>query len=483
MMNWERIWFAARRTGAKLAVCVLSLGALGQLEAAPLWAAETGSLKAGAARVDITPKDLSAVWMVWAQPFDGVHDPIYARALVVDNGVTEAAIVSTDLVEFGDSAQLRERIQRELSIPAEHIMISATHDHNAPRGGPITPGTSSAEGRPYSSPSYIQFVDDAIVESLRKAKAGLQPAQVGVGAGKVDVNVNRNGFNGHGWGGAEPDGPADKTLWVVKLESPSGEPIALLMNYAVHSTVGGPQNTRITGDLAGAAERFVERHYQDKVVALWTMGPAGDQNPKYDLAGGGGMGGAGAKNQSNAAYEAMDAMGLIVGSEAILTANRIKQVTSTARIAAGESTFACDTVPQRSGPPAQAPPAMPSTASSGSRPGNTPPTGGGPMFQPNPNFHERIPYPSSMKIHLNLIEINQIAITGVSGEVFTNIYWHLKKESPLADTMMVTMSNDRIGYIGDDASYDGPFRNPSVVRGCAENGIVNGLVKMIEANQ
>jgi hypothetical protein len=87
-----------------------------------------------------------------------------------------------------------------------------------------------------------------------------------------------------------------------------------------------------------------------------------------------------------------------------------------------------------------------------------------------------------MKNHLNLIEINQIAITGVSGEVFTNIYLHLKKDSPLSNTIMVTMSNDRIGYIGDDASYDGAFRNASVVRGCAENGIVNGLVQMISAN-
>ena len=105
------------------------------------------------------------------------------------------------------------------------------------------------------------------------------------------------------------------------------------------------------------------------------------------------------------------------------------------------------------------------------------------MFKPNPNFHETIPAPTSYKIHLNLIEINQIALTGVSGEIFTNIYWHLKKDSPLADTIMVTMSNDRIGYIGDDASYDGPFRNASVVRGCAEPGIVNGLVKMIADNQ
>ena len=440
--------------------------------------AEAGNLRAGAAKVDITPKDLSKLWMVWAQPFDGVHDPIYARALVIENGITSAAIVSTDLVEFGDTTLLRQRIERELAIPADHVMISASHDHNAPRGGPITPGSSSAEGRPYSPPAYIKFVDDSIVDAIKQAKASLEPARVGVGSGRADVNVQRNAYNGHGWGGADPDGVSDKTVWVVKFESTAGNPIALLLNYAVHSTVGGPQNSMITGDLAGAAERFVEKHYHDKAVALWTMGPAGDQNPKYDsLNDPGSMSKNTAKNSDDFAYQAMDAMGFIVGSEAILTANRMKNMTDRASIEAKESVFSCDTVPEHK--PKVNPPANPGGTKT-ANPSAAPPAGNpGMMFQKNTDFHDVIAYPSSMKIHLNLIEINQIAITGVSGEVFTRIYWHLRKESPLSDTIMVTMSNDRIGYIGDDASYDGPFQNPSVVRGCAEDGIVNGLVKMI----
>ena len=451
--------------------------------------AQSNTLRAGAAKVDITPKDLTGLWMVWAQPFDGVHDPIWARAVVVDNGTNTAAIVSTDLVEFGDTMPLRKRIQSELGIPAANIIICASHDHNAPRSGPITPGSSSAQGRPYSPPAYIQFVDDSIVSAVKQAKAALQPAKVGVGTGRADINVNRNGFNGRGWGGADPDGVSDKTVWVVKFENLSGEPIALLMNYAVHSTVGGSQNTMVTGDLAGAAERFVEKHYNNRAVALWTMGPAGDQNPKYDNLGGQGTQNRNAaKNSDNFAYEAMDSMGFIVGAEAILTANKIQRMTSTARIAAGEKIFTCDTVPDKQ-PSTQT--VASAAAPAAPRPANAPagqaapPAGnpGGNMFKPNPNFHDSIPYPKSLDIHLNLIEINQIAITGVSGEVFTKIYQHLKKDSPLADTLMVTMSNDRIGYIGDDASYDGPFRNASVVRGCAENGIVNGLVEMIGANQ
>ncbi len=231
------------------------------------------------------------------------------------------------------------------------------------------------------------------------------------------------------------------------------------MNYAVHSVVAGPGNSLVTGDLAGAAERFVERSYNDKVVALWTMGPAGDQNPRINMSvAQAGVNKDPAKNLAQA-YEVMDAEGLIVGAEAIQTANRMQRMTSDARIAAAESVFSCAATPDKP------------------RPANAP----APMT--NPDFKENIPWPTTMNIHLNLIQINQIAITGVSGEVYTKIYWHLKKESPLADIMMVTISNDRIGYIGDDAAYDGPINNAAVLRGCAETGIVNGLIDLMNQNK
>jgi neutral ceramidase len=424
----------------------------------PMRAAETNSLRAGAAKVDITPKDLTGLVSVWAKPFTGVHDPIFARAVVIDNGVNSAAIVSLDLVEFGDTTVLRQRIQRELGIPVEHIIISATHDHNAPRGGPLTPGTSSAQGRPYSPPTYIQFVDDAIVQAVKNAKTALQPARVGVGRGRSDINVNRAGYDGKRWGATDPDGPSDKTVWVVKFEDLTGTPIAILMNYAVHSTVAGADSSLVTGDLAGAAERFVEHSFDDKVVALWTMGAAGDQNPKFNMGGRDAINKDLANNRASA-YDVMNAEGLIVGAEAIQTANRMQRMTSDARIAAAESVVSCAATPDKPRP-ANANAAM-----------------------TNPDFKENIPWPATMNIHLNLIQINQIAITGVSGEVYTKIYLRLKKESPLADMMMVTISNDRIGYIGDDAAYDGPISNPAVVRGCAENGIVNGLVGLMNQNK
>lgn len=420
--------------------------------------AQSLPLQAGAAKVDITPKDLTGFVSVWAKPFSGVHDPIYARALVINNGSTTAAIVATDLVEFGDSLPLRKRIESELAIPADHILIVSSHDHNAPRSGPITPGTSSQNGRPASPQEYSIFVDNQILAALHQAASSMKPARIGVRASKADFNENRNAYTAHGWGGPDPNGPSDKTLWVVKIEDMQGDPIAILMNYAIHSVVAGPDNDLITGDLAGAAERYVERHFDNKAVALWSMGAAGDQNPKYNMSiPDEGKDKNPAKNQA-LAYEAIDATGLSLAAEVIRTAEQIQHMSTTAKISAAERVFSCATMPPQPRKDDEH----------------------GPKLDIPANMKKPAPLPPSMDVRLGLIQINQIALAGVSGEVFTKIYWHLKSESPYSNTILLTMANDRVGYIADDASYDGNYSHTTLARGCAESGIVNGLTEMMD---
>jgi len=106
------------------------------------------------------------------------------------------------------------------------------HDHNAPRVGTTTPGATAQKGGP-ATEKYTRIVYECIVDVVRRAKEALQPAQVGIGRGTADVNTNRDVFTAEGWRlGANPDGPSEKTVWVVKFETESGEPIAILMNYA-----------------------------------------------------------------------------------------------------------------------------------------------------------------------------------------------------------------------------------------------------------
>lgn len=399
-----------------------------------------GSLLAGAARIDITPQDLTGLTNLWRHPFEGVHDPIYVRALVVDNGINSAAIVAADLVEFGDTSELRKKIEKEIGTPTDHIIITASHDHNAPRVGTVTAGATAQKGGPATA-IYTEQVYAKIVDALRQAKAGLQPARVGLGKGTAEVNTHRNVFTAEGWGmGSNPGGPSDRTVWVIKFESLAGEPLALLINYAVHSVCIGPENRLVTGDVAGAVERHVEQFYQDEVVALWTIGPAGDQNPKYldhD------------HRENEADYRLMDALGQILGEEVLQVAGRIGRMTSEVRIEAAERVVSC---------PARIPPR------DAKRPGM------------------EVQRVDSLNIRLGLIMMNHIALTWVSGEVVTNIYWHLRRESPFSNTILITMANDRVGYIVDDAGYDTPTFESTASPfqpGHAESAIVNGLVEMM----
>ena len=399
-------------------------------------------LIAGAAKLDITPADLTALNPIGGGTFSRVHDPIFVRVLVLNDGTTETALISADLIEAGEMTPVRRRIERELGIPFDHILITATHAHNAPRIGRVSPGSLAHDGGPESM-AYTELVYDAMVEALLQARASAQPARFGLGAGTADVNVNRDEYADGGWFlGFNPDGPSDKTLWVIKFETLTGDPIAVLINYAVHSTVTLWTN-EVSGDLAGAATRYVEEQFGG--VALWTLGPAGDQDPRIAL--GKATGDAGRDRAF--AFKAMDAQGLIVGAEAVRVARGIKQLTSTARLAAAERVIEC---PVKKG-----------------------------VDVMDDMKQEDVPF---VNLRLSLLLLNQIALAGVSGEVVTSIYWRLKKESPLTSTILISITNDRIGYIPEDAAFDRPTHEVNgcpILRGYAEDAIITGLTAMIES--
>jgi neutral ceramidase len=437
--------FHISRSIAVLLICLLGCF---WISIVPAWGAETGALRIGVAKLDITPTDLAGLTNQWATPLVGVHDHIFVRALVLDNGTNTAAIVSADLIEFGDTTELRKRIERDVGIPAGNLIITATHDHSAPRPSFIATAQAGASG----PEAFTLNVYEKVVDALELAKSSLQPARMGTGTGKVDVNINRDEYGSQGWKlGVNPGRQSDKTVWVIKFETPSGDPIAVLFNYAVHSVVAGPATDQLTGDLAGAAERYVEQHYKEKVVALFAIGAAGDQNPAFS--------GPGERPQEDVPpFQAVDAQGLMLGAETVRVANQISEMTDKARIEAAERTISCPAKPMTQGPP-------PLTHGTQGPPGQQ---------------------PASVPIHLGLIIVNQIAFTAVSGEVVTNIYWHLKKASPLSDTIMITLSNGRVGYIVDDATYDTPIfelGSSPLARGCAENGSVDNLVEMIDENK
>ncbi|WP_406445180.1 neutral/alkaline non-lysosomal ceramidase N-terminal domain-containing protein [Streptomyces sp. NBC_00631] len=407
----------------------------------------TGRLRVGAARADITPEDLTGLHPMPGE-FSGVHDPLFLRALYLDDSETEAALVSLDLIEAGDVSEVRRRVESELGIPADHVVVTATHTHNAPRIAGVSPGALAHAGGPESF-AYTEFVYDRILAALRTARDTARPARFGVGTGSADVNVNREVYADGRWSlGHNADGPSDKTVWVLKFEDLTGRPIALLVNYAVHCTVAFG-TSEISGDLAGAACRHMEDVLRDDgspgAVALWTPGPLGDQAPRIDL--GVAFGVRPGERQKELAYAAMAAQGLMVAAEALRVARGLGDLDPAVRLGARQRTVAC-------------------------------------LVKPGQDVMEtmRQEAADTVPLRLSLIRIGDVALAGVSGEVVTEVGRRLRERSPLTRTILVSLANDRIGYLPDDARFDRPVHSVNgcpVRRGYAENAIVDGVLDML----
>jgi neutral ceramidase len=423
---------------------------------------QQGMLSAGAARVDITPPADAALPMSGypgRKRFQKIHDHIYVRAIVLSNGTRKAAILAWELIGMPTAVwqNVSQRISKELGIPADNLILAGEHVHSAP---------SVAGAYEKGSPATIAYtakLEEEAFKAVSQAKANLQPARFGFGTGRAYININRREFYpkaGWWWLGYNPEGPSDKTVSVLKFESLSGKPIALFINYGVHGVVMGPSNLEVSGDLPGATSRFVEQYYEGKrdprsdagwdlqlqpqekvgengVVALWTSGPAGDQNPI-------GM-------DSGEDFSLVDALGRILGEETVRVANNITTLSSQAKIWGSQQVITCP----------------------------------GQKVEPGPRPRAEYKFEDSdpVNIRLSLLMINDIALAGVSGEVFTPIFQRLKRESPFNNTIMVTHANGLSGYIPNDAAYSQisyEITATNLKPGCAEGGIVNGLVEMMK---
>lgn len=222
-------------------------------------AARPEALLVGAAVVDITPPatELPA-------PFVGIDDPIAVRAIVVDDGSVRAALVAVDIVGLGSEvwAEVADRVATEHGIAAERLVLSATHTHSVPSSlGPRLVG--------------------AIVDAVGRAGAAVQPATLSVGLGDCHINVNRTLFDtavGQWREGRNDQGPSDKTLAVLVFRALDERPIAVWFQYAVHGVVTGLRDL-IGPDIPGFASAHVEAALGAEVVAVFSSGCAGDQNP------------------------------------------------------------------------------------------------------------------------------------------------------------------------------------------------------------
>lgn len=218
-----------------------------------------------------------------------VHDPLLARALVLENEGVRIAIVTCDLTNMprGIVLATRQRISDEMSIPASHVMITATHAHTAPV---VLSGWSryALEGdMKQTAEAYAAELPGRIAASVKEALARLRPARMLSTTGQESTLAFQRRFHmkdgSVGWNPGKlnpnivrPAGPIDPAVALVYLEGEDGQAIAVYVNYAIHlDTVG---NTEISADLVYSLSESMKIARGRQTVTLFSMGCSGNIN-------------------------------------------------------------------------------------------------------------------------------------------------------------------------------------------------------------
>lgn len=239
-----------------------------------------GDLTAGLARVEITPPVGFAMGGYAARqgPSTGVHDSLYATVLLLKADGVSVAIVSCDLRSFPSERIINLARERKL---ADHVLIAVTHNHS----GPMT-----WEDKSWPSPgrSWFAETEDKILQAIEDASKKLFPARIATGFGEIYLGHNRRKVSADGkatmvWRNAEraPTSPIDPTVGVIRIDDETGKPRAVIVNYACHAVVLGPDNRQISADYPGYLRQRIEQALPG-ALCLFTQGGAGDINPYLD---------------------------------------------------------------------------------------------------------------------------------------------------------------------------------------------------------
>jgi len=263
----------------------------------PLRAAE---LRAGAAKSCITPALGTRInGGVGPSTARHIHDDLFVRALVLDDGTVRLAfaVVDTCLLDRPVFDEAKRLVQRQTGLAPERVMMSATHTHSA--------GSACGAHLVDADETYRAWLPGRIADAVRCAVNNLAPAQLAWGSGNVPQHVfcrrllikpgmtytNQLGFTNElakmNWDSphpadGEPAGPTDPEVSVLSVKYADGRPLALLANYSLHY-VGDVGPGHISADYFGAfSDRIQQLLSADRLdppfVGILCNGTSGDIN-------------------------------------------------------------------------------------------------------------------------------------------------------------------------------------------------------------
>jgi hypothetical protein len=388
-------------------------------------------LRAGVGVANITPSlGVSLRGYYHERKAEGVHDDLLAKAVWLQAGDESAVVVECDLIGMNRDvvSAARELIAKRERLPADNVMLAATHTHT----GPTVQG------------EYAATLATRIADAVHMARLHARPARAELAYGQEpsicfyrrfrmkDGTVQTN--PGHANPGVvEPAGEVDPRVGVVGLCADDGQPFALLVNYALHlDTVGG---NLVSADYPFFMSEVLRRALSLDVTTVFLQGAAGNIN-HFDVFGRGPLRG----------FAETERIGTILAGEVLKCTRRLQPLNAASiRCVRREIELP---VPDVTGHEvAQAREIL-----------AAPPDDTQDFTMDRVRAHraaklgERAGAP--VQTELQCIAVGDLAIVGIPGELFAELGRAITNGAAFPHTFIVELANDSVGYLPHPEAFD-----------------------------
>lgn len=414
------------------------------LAAVPLWPAD---LRLGTGAVKITPPPgMPMAGYYYDRAAEGVHDDLYAKALVLEMDGVKVALVACDLASLSRPIveEARKLIEAGTGIPGSRVMLSATHCHT----GPVLLGRSSRDDQQSATRAiarqYVAGLPASIAESVKLAGASLKPARVSTAIGREEsLSFNRRFFMKDGTVGwnpgklnpniLRPAGPIDPDVAVAYFETPEARPLATYVNFAMHlDTVGGMQ---FSADYPFTLAGLLGKLRGPEMLTVFTIGAAGNIN-HIDVT----------TRAPQKGHEEAARIGAVLAGEALKTYTRLKPVNATALKARSELVRL------------SLPEIQPGELEKARQ---VAPKYGKPNAAPFMDFVQSFKVldvtareGKPLEAEVQVIALgDQLAWVALPGEIFVELGMAVKQASPFPYTVVVELANGSVGYVPNRKAY------------------------------
>ena len=240
-----------------------------------LFASHATTIEANVAVIKLTPPlemgyTLGGYGARMSKPAEGIHDDIWAKALVLNDGDKKYAIITLDILGLPPNVkpQVVEKLNQK-EWTEENIMLLPSHSHTSLEMFALNDkNIFNLAPIGIFQPQLLEFVVQSLADLIKSADQNLKPVKIGSQSKQIEgLNRNRRG---------EPF--IDKTLTVTRIDHINGKPMTLLVNWTGHPTIMDEHDMFVSGGWPGYLQRELEGWIGQGVVAMFYNGPQGDQS-------------------------------------------------------------------------------------------------------------------------------------------------------------------------------------------------------------